>query len=85
MDLSLSWVPGHCNVPGNEMADALARRGIEGNTFIKAYISNSFIKKTINNKVYADSLHTWNSKQSKHMKQTINHNTNMIKEIQKLN
>ena len=83
--ISLSWVRGHCNVPGNEMADALARRGIEGNTFIKAYILNSFIKKTINNKVYADSLHTWNSKQSKHMKQTINHNTNMIKEIQNLN
>ena len=83
--ISLSWVPGHCNVPGNEMADALVRRGIEGNTCIKAYIPNSFIKKTINNKVYADSLHTWNSKQSKHMKQTINHNTNMIKEIQKLN
>ena len=75
----LIWVPGYCNVPGNEMADALARRGIERNTFIKAYIPNSFIKKTINNKVYADSLHTWNSKQSKHMKQTINHNTNMIK------
>ena len=59
--ISLSWVPGHCNVPDNEMADALARRGIEGNTFIKAYIPNSFIKKTINNKVYTDSLHTWNS------------------------
>ena len=43
--ISLSWVPGHCNVPGNEMADALARRGIEGNTFTKAYIPNSFIKK----------------------------------------
>ena len=56
--ISLSWVPGHCNVPGNEMADALAKRGIDGNTFIKAYIPNSFIKKTINNKVYADSLHT---------------------------
>ena len=55
--ISLSWVPGHCK--GNEMADALARRGIEGNTFIKAYIPNSFIKKTINNNVYADSLHTW--------------------------
>ena len=82
---SLSWVPGHCNVLGNEMSDALARRGIEGNTFIKAYIPNSFIKKAINNKIYADSLHTWNSKQSKHMKQTINHYTNMIKEIQKLN
>ena len=26
--ISLSWVPGHCNVPGNEMADALSRRGI---------------------------------------------------------
>ena len=64
--ISLSWAPGHCNDPGNEMADALARRGIEGNTFIKAYIPNSFIKKTINNKVYADSLHTWDSKQSKH-------------------
>ena len=46
--ISLSWVPGHCNVPGNEMADALARRGREGNTFIKAYIPSSFIKKTIN-------------------------------------
>ena len=82
--ISLSWVPGYCNVPGNVLADALARRGIEGNTFIKAYIPNSFIKKAINNKVYADSLQTWNSKQSKHMKQTINHNVNMIKEIQKL-
>ena len=43
--ISLSWVPGYYNVPGNEMADALAIRGIEGNTFIKAYIPNSFIKK----------------------------------------
>ena len=54
--ISLCWVPGHCNVPGNEMADALTRRGVEGNTYIKAFIPYSYIKKTINNKVYADSL-----------------------------
>ena len=83
----MCWVPGHCNVPGNEMTDALplARRGVEGNTHIKAYIPYSYTKKTINSKVYADSLYTWNSKQSKHMKQTIKHNANMIREIQKLN
>ena len=83
--ITMCWVPGHCNVPGNEMADALARRGVEGNAHIKAYIPYSYTKKTINSKVYADSLYTWNSKQSKHMKQTIKHNTNMIREIQKLN
>ena len=83
--ITMCWAPGHCNVPGNEMADALPRRGVEGNTHIKAYIPYSYTKKTINSKVYADSLYTWNSKQSRHMKQTINHNTNMIREIQKLN
>ena len=83
--ITMCWVPGHCNVPGNEMADALARRGVEGNTHIKAYIPYSYTKNTINSKVYADSLYTRNSKQSKHMKQTIKHNTNMTREIQKLN
>ena len=78
-------MPGHCNVPGNEKADALARQGVDGNTHIKAYIPYSYTKKTINNKVYANSLYTWNRKQSRHMKQTIKHNTNMIREIQKLN
>ena len=36
--ITMCWVQGHCNVPGNEMADALVRRGVEGNTHIKAYI-----------------------------------------------
>ena len=35
--ITMCWVPGHCNVPGNEMADALARRGVDGNTHINAY------------------------------------------------
>ena len=55
--ITMCWVPGHCNVPGNEMADALARRGVEGKTHIKAYIPYSYTKKTINSKVYADSLY----------------------------
>ena len=78
-------MPAHCNVPGNEDADALARRGIEKNIYTDAYIPNSYIKKTINNKLYADLLNTWNSKQSRHMKQIINHNNNTVKQIQKLN
>ena len=29
-ELNLVWVPGHCGLVGNEMADAMARRGAEG-------------------------------------------------------
>ena len=31
-NVSLHWVPGHAGVPGNELADRLAKRGAKGTT-----------------------------------------------------
>ena len=66
--VSLNWVPGHSNIPGNEVADGLSKEGTTTNTNIVGYIPYLYIKKTINNKVHTDSSETLTLKKSNHMK-----------------
>ena len=56
--VSLYWVPGHSNMPGNDEAERLSREGTIITTYDKAYIPYSYIKKTINKKVLTDSSKT---------------------------
>ena len=81
--VSLYWVPGHSNMPGNDEAGRLLWEGTIITTYEKAYIPYSYIKKTINKKVLTDTSKTWTLKQSNHMKQTINLN-NLCRDLQKL-
>ena len=32
MDIRMYWIRGHAGIPGNELADDLARQGMEGRT-----------------------------------------------------
>ena len=82
--VSLYWVPSHSNIPGNDEADRLSKEGTKITTYEKAYIPYSYIKKTINKKVLTNSSKTWILKQSNHMKQTININNNLCRDLQKL-
>ena len=82
--VSLNWVPGHSNIPGNEVADGQSREGTTTNTNVVGYIPYSYIKKTINSKVHTDSSETWTLKQSNHMKKTLNMNNNLCRDLQKL-
>ena len=36
--VSLNWVPGHSNIPGNEVADGRSREGTTTNTNVVGYI-----------------------------------------------
>ena len=56
--VSLNWVPGQGNIPGNEVADGLSMEGTTTNTNVVGYIPYSYIKKTINTKVHTDSSET---------------------------
>ena len=80
--VSLNWVPGHSNIPGNEVADGLSREGTTTNTNVVGYIPYSNIKKTINNKVHTDSSETWTLKQSNHMKKIVNMNNNLCRNLE---
>ena len=43
--VSLNWVPGHSNIPGNDEAEKLSREGTIITAYEKAYIPYSYIKK----------------------------------------
>ena len=47
--IQIQWCPSHTGIPGNEMADHLAKRGLEKENISKqAYISLSHLKKKEN-------------------------------------
>jgi RNase H len=48
IDIHVSWVPGHMNITGNELADQAAKKGTEMQQSIsEKYVSFSYIKRKI--------------------------------------
>ena len=82
--VSLNWIPGHSNIPGNEEADGLSRprEGTTTNTKVVGYIPYSDIKKAINSKAHTDSSETWTLKQINHMKKSVKMNNNLCRGLQ---
>ena len=79
--VTVSWVPGHENVWGNEKADSLAKAGIHSTNLHKGYLPQSFIKGAIDHKVKALDELRWSSHGTKHTLLTLNSHQNHIKEL----
>ena len=47
IDIHLSWIPGHMNITGNELADQAAKKGTELQKSAEKYVSFSYIKRKI--------------------------------------
>ena len=44
---TLTWCPSHTGVPGNELADSLAKKGLEAKPIGPTYVSLSFLRRRI--------------------------------------
>jgi len=47
VNLHIEWVPGHCEVKGNEIADELAKEGASKANKSSPYTSIAFLKRRI--------------------------------------
>ena len=56
--LVLQWIPSHCNIPGNERADILAKRGASKEQPIKP-VSQTTAKQIIKSKCKVEWQNTW--------------------------
>ena len=58
-DVTLNWIPGHSNQPGNERADMLAKRGTGRATMTPLPISEATIKQEIKNWMFNKHQEEW--------------------------
>lgn len=66
---SLAWVPGHCNVPGNDAADRLASVGHQGQRFTET-IPLDDAKRWIKNVVWNHWASVWDENRSAQLRKT---------------
>ncbi|KAF2836306.1 hypothetical protein M501DRAFT_997061, partial [Patellaria atrata CBS 101060] len=51
MKITFSWVPGHKNIFGNDIADKLAKKGLDHNPISTSFTSLSYIKRKCKEKI----------------------------------
>ena len=79
--VTLSWLPGHHNIWGNERADTLAKAGSHGTNTHKGYLPQSLIKRLIDQKVLALDEKRWADNGNKHTLLTLSNRQQHLKTL----
>ena len=58
--LTIQWIPSHCNIPGNERADTLAKKGATKEQVLKP-VSQATVKQIIKSNTKIEWLNAWAS------------------------
>ena len=66
--VTLNWVPAHTGIWGNEKADELAKAGTASSNSVNGYLPQSFIKKSISDKVSKTCRDEWMKDPHEHTK-----------------
>ena len=73
LKINFIWIPGHCSIKGNELADSLAKEALEIPTNLNYLASKNDLKtyiKFLNKKVWADLWKSMTNNKLRHVKES---------------
>ena len=67
VETTIRWIPGHSNIPGNRIADTLAKKGANSISNSENLISLYYIKRRLNQSIKEKWINDWNkNKKGRH-------------------
>ncbi|GFS24530.1 reverse transcriptase [Elysia marginata] len=59
IEITMCWIPSHCDIKGNEMADQRAKEGLENENIINTKLGKKEIQSIINGKIKEEWQEEW--------------------------